>query len=550
MEVQQTLGGRYTLLNELGTGGMSVVWRAQDEVLGRPVAVKVLAGRYAGDPGSRARIRDEARAAAALSHPNIAQVYDFGESQDNGSCLPYVVMELINGPTLAQRVKLGPLPPRTVFRIGAEVAAALAAAHADGLVHRDIKPANVMVTAAGAKVVDFGLAAVAGPIEPAEQLLGTPAYLAPERLTGDAVQPASDVYALGVLLYRLLTNHSPWSVETTTQMLDAHVYIEPDPLPPLPGVPPTITDLVRRCLHKDPAERPTAAEASAILATAAGKDAESVADEPERKPPAAVAGVLDDGRVAAAPIAATGGAAPAESTPGEAPAGESAPGESAPGESAPGESAPGGPAPVGRPGRDKRLLLLLVGSAVAIALLAALLAWTLVPGAGRDTAGPAVVTPHQPSGAVDDPDAAGTVPAPGPADGTAADDDTVPQPGAVGPQATGGSAAPAGPEPQPGEATTTPGRTGGGQPTAGAPPTTGPTAQGRTLSSVAGSVVAECTGGKAHLTSWSAKDPYQVERVNAGPVLAATAVFRTDASRIRMTVTCVAGVPTAVVLPL
>jgi serine/threonine-protein kinase len=554
VEVKQTLGGRYTLLNELGAGGMSVVWRAQDQVLGRPVAVKVLAGRYAGDPGSRARIRDEARAAAALSHPNIAQVYDFGESQDNGSCLPYVVMELINGPTLAQRVKLGPLPPRTVFRIGAEVAAALAAAHADGLVHRDIKPANVMVTAAGAKVVDFGLAAVAGPIEPEEQLLGTPAYLAPERLTGDAVQPASDVYALGVLLYRLLTNHSPWSVETTTQMLDAHVYIEPDPLPPLPGVPPAITELVHRCLHKDPAERPTAAEASAILATAAGKDAASVAAEPERKRRAAVAGVLDDGRAAAAPVPAVGESAPGESPPGESASAESAsggsaPGGSAPDEAAPGESAPGGPAPVVAPGRDKRRRLVLVGSAVAIALVAALLAWAFVPGAGHDSARPAVVTPQPPSGAVDDPDAAGTVPAPGPEDGTAADDDTVPPPGAVGPQTAVGSAAPAGPEARPGEATTTV-PAGGGQPTAGAPPTTEPAPRGRTLSSAAGSVVAECTGGKAHLTSWSAKDPYEVERVNAGPVLAATAVFRSDASRIRMTVTCVAGEPTAVVLPL
>src|SRR4051794_21177320 len=156
VETQQTLGGRYRLLNELGTGGMAVVWRARDEVLGRSVAVKLLAGRYADDPHSRARIRDEARAAATLSHPNIAQVYDFGEQDDQGACLSYVVMELVNGPTLAQRMASGPLPPRTVFRICGEVAAALAAAHADGLVHRDIKPANVMVTPGGAKVVDFG----------------------------------------------------------------------------------------------------------------------------------------------------------------------------------------------------------------------------------------------------------------------------------------------------------------------------------------------------------------------------------------------------------
>src|SRR4051812_11097668 len=263
VEVQQTLGGRYKLLNELGSGGMAVVWRARDEGLGRPVAVKLLAGRFAGDPQSRARIRDEARAAATLSHPNIAQVYDYGESRESGGTLPYVVMELINGPTLQQRVASGPLPPRTVFRICGEVAAALAAAHADGLVHRDIKMANIMVTGAGAKVVDFGIAAAVGPASSEEMVVGTPAYLAPERLTGGPVEPASDVYALGVLLYRLLAHEAPWTVETTTQMLNAHIYVEPAPLPPLPGVPPTIADLVARCLRKDPAARPSAADVSA-----------------------------------------------------------------------------------------------------------------------------------------------------------------------------------------------------------------------------------------------------------------------------------------------
>jgi serine/threonine protein kinase len=282
VEVQETLGGRYKLLHELGTGGMAVVWRARDEVLGRPVAVKVLAGRFAGDPQSRARIRDEARAAATLSHPNIAQVYDYGESTDGGTPRPYVVMELVNGPTLQQRVASGPLPPRTVFRICGEVAAALAAAHADGLVHRDIKMANIMVTATGAKVVDFGIAAAVGPASPEEMLVGTPAYLAPERLTGAAVQAASDVYALGVLLYRLLAHEPPWTVETTTQMLNAHIYIEPSPLPRLPGVPPEVADLIDRCLRKTPTERPTAAEVSATLGDAAEAALLPVRGEPTR----------------------------------------------------------------------------------------------------------------------------------------------------------------------------------------------------------------------------------------------------------------------------
>jgi eukaryotic-like serine/threonine-protein kinase len=270
VEVQEKVGGRYKLLDELGSGGMAVVWRARDEVLNRPVAVKLLAGRYADDPQWRSRIRDEARAAAKLSpHPHIAQVYDFGEEDENGACLPYVVMELVSGRTLQERVADGPLPPRTVFRICGEVASALEAAHAGGLVHRDIKPANVIVTPAGAKVVDFGIAAVAGPGKPEDVVLGTPAYLAPERLIGDSVEPATDVYALGVLLYRLLANESPWTVESTTQMLNAHVYIEPAPLPQLPGVPAAVTDLVQRCLRKDPAQRPSAAEAAAVLAGAA-----------------------------------------------------------------------------------------------------------------------------------------------------------------------------------------------------------------------------------------------------------------------------------------
>src|SRR4051794_36663766 len=178
-------------------------------------------------------------------------------------------MELVSGPTLQQRVAGGPLPPRTVFRICGEVAAALAAAHAHGLVHRDIKMANIMVTPAGAKVVDFGIAAAVGPTSPEEMLVGTPAYLAPERLIGDLVVPASDVYALGVLLYRLLTGESPWSVENTAQMLSAHVYQDPTPLPALPGVPPAVTDLIDRCLRKDPDARPSATEVSATLADAA-----------------------------------------------------------------------------------------------------------------------------------------------------------------------------------------------------------------------------------------------------------------------------------------
>nr|WP_277349667.1 protein kinase [Planosporangium thailandense] len=262
------------MVERLGTGGMSVVWRAYDEVLGRPVAIKVLAAKLAADRDSREMIRTEAKAAARLSHPHVTGVYDYGESTtEDGTTVPYVVMELISGRTLAERLGGGPLPWRAALRVGAEVAAALAAAHAQGLVHRDVKPANVMLTATGAKVVDFGIAAVvgeAGQSEPDGTVLGTPAYLAPERLGGGPVQPASDVYGLGVLLYRALTGAPPWDAETTTQMINAHMYAAPEPLPPITGLPAGIAELCRRCLAKDPADRPSSLDVARTLAAAAG----------------------------------------------------------------------------------------------------------------------------------------------------------------------------------------------------------------------------------------------------------------------------------------
>jgi hypothetical protein len=472
MEVQQQmLGGRYTLLNELGRGGMAVVWRARDEVLGRTVAVKLLAGRFAEDPQSRARIRDEARAAATLSHPHIAQVYDFGESEENGRFIPYVVMELVHGITLQQRMSTALLAPRQVFQFCGQVAAALAAAHADGLVHRDIKPANVMVTQDGVKVVDFGIAAVAGPREPDDEVLGTPAYLAPERLTGGSVEPASDMYALGVLMYRLLAGESPWSVDTTTQMLAAHVHVEPVPLPQLPEVPIQVTALVNRCLRKEPAERPSAVEAAEVLAGAAGEA------------PALV---------------------PAASGP-------------------------------ERAGKPRKRLFAGVGAAV---LVAAALFWVLLPtGAGSDAGTPVAVLPSAPA-----PGRSAVVPTAGATRPAAA----------VTPERTHatpalGSAVPS--------THSTPSRAAKPSPSAvepsAVPTVTEPVNLVSTFTSIGGTVEARCTAaGKATLVAWAPKDPYKVQRVNAGPTLAAVIVFRHGQSRIRMTVTCSAGVPAVVTLPL
>jgi hypothetical protein len=263
---------RYQLLDRIGAGGMSVVWRAHDDVLGRDVAVKVLSSELASDPALLSRIRLEARSAAGLRHPNIVEVYDYGESSDgDGPKLPYIVMELVAGQTLDQVLQRGALPWRTAVLIGAQAAAALTCAHERGVVHRDVKPGNLMVTPLGIKLVDFGISAAVGEADEADgQVLGTPAYLAPERLDGGPVRPATDVYALGLLLYRMLAGRLPWETSTLTQMVRAHLYAEPAALPRLPGLPPEVADLVRRCLAKRPQARPTAAQVAAGLGAIAG----------------------------------------------------------------------------------------------------------------------------------------------------------------------------------------------------------------------------------------------------------------------------------------
>src|SRR3954447_11368785 len=264
------LAARYRLVERLGAGGVSVVWRGVDEVLGRQVAVKVLPPSTSADPSFRRRLRAEAQAAARLSHPHITNVYDYGEATTvDGEPVPYVVMELVDGESLAAvlaRVRRLPWP--AAVRICAEVSAALAAAHSRGIVHRDVTPANVMLTSSGAKVVDFGISALIGEndIDPDGSLLGTPAYLAPERLEGGQVSPATDVYAVGLLIYRTLSGRLRWEVGTPTALLRAHQYPEPDPLPPVDGLPPAVAALVGRCLEKNPSDRPSSAELVHVLA--------------------------------------------------------------------------------------------------------------------------------------------------------------------------------------------------------------------------------------------------------------------------------------------
>jgi len=249
------VGGRYRLIEHIGRGGASAVWRGRDERLGRTVAVKLLGPEREGSELVR-----EARAAARLSNPHVGTVYDVGETGDGSA---FLVMEFIEGLSLAQRLREGVLGWRPALELCAEVADGLAATHAAGLVHRDVKPANVMLCPTGAKLVDFGISAEIG--EPADEapdgcVVGTPAYVSPERLAGSPALPAADVYALGLLLYRALTGWLPWDVDSRSAVLRAHLLSEPAPLPPIPGLPIEVADDCIRCLAKDPAHRPSAGE--------------------------------------------------------------------------------------------------------------------------------------------------------------------------------------------------------------------------------------------------------------------------------------------------
>lgn len=230
------LAGRYRLEEPTGHGGMAVVHRAYDTVLRRTVAIKMLPPERCWDSAFRAAVQREARAAAQLCHPNIASVHDYGETTLAGTTQPFVVLEFVTGGTLADRLqRKGPLPWREAAGICAGVAAGLAAAHAHQLVHRDIKPANVMLSPAGVKVVDFGVATMAGQAAADDdgRMWGTPAYLAPEQLRHDTVSPAADVYAVGLLLHVCLTGRPPWPGDNATQVLTARRrQTDPESAPP------------------------------------------------------------------------------------------------------------------------------------------------------------------------------------------------------------------------------------------------------------------------------------------------------------------------------
>jgi eukaryotic-like serine/threonine-protein kinase len=254
----EVIAGRYRLLEPLGRGAMSSVWLAQDEELERRVAVKML-----GQNADRARFDREARAAAALSHPNICSLYDYGEADGR----PYMVLEYLPNGSLEDRLKSGPLPDDETLRFATEMAAGLAHAHERGLVHRDLKPANVLFDVEDrAKIADFGIARMgdSGTLTEAGTVLGTASYISPEQASGHPAGPASDVYSFGVILFRMLTGRLPFVSTNAMELVRMHRDDAPPSVAELrDDAPARLESLTAAALAKDPADRP--ADGGALL---------------------------------------------------------------------------------------------------------------------------------------------------------------------------------------------------------------------------------------------------------------------------------------------
>jgi serine/threonine-protein kinase len=258
---------RYRLTRPLGSGSSAVVWEALDTSLGRMVAVKLLHGGAADHPAGREQLRREAQALARLSHPRITTVFDYVEQPSgDGRTQPVLVTELLSGQTLEDRLVRGPLTESDARVAAMQLAEALAAAHAAGIIHRDLKPGNVMLVHDGVKLLDFGIAQSASDTDATSGVVvGTPACMAPEQLTGRGALPASDVYALGCVLYWCVTGHAPYEGATVDEVVRGHLQGVPPQLP-IRELPPQVAGLYRQCLAKDPTQRPTAATVAVVLA--------------------------------------------------------------------------------------------------------------------------------------------------------------------------------------------------------------------------------------------------------------------------------------------
>jgi len=269
-EAGNLFGGRYRLLAKIATGGMGEVWSAQDEVILRKVAIKILKAEYLSNPGFVERFRTEAKHAAMINHEGIANVFDYGE--DEGAA--YLVMELVPGEALSsilEREKT--ISEQRVLEIIVQTARALSAAHREGLVHRDIKPGNLLITPEGhVKITDFGIARVTNqvPLTQTGQVMGTVQYLAPEQATGKPATAASDIYSLGIVAYEALAGKRPFTGENQMAIAMAQINEVPAPLPST--VDPRLARLIMDSLAKKPAERPSnamtmAARAEALITT-------------------------------------------------------------------------------------------------------------------------------------------------------------------------------------------------------------------------------------------------------------------------------------------
>jgi eukaryotic-like serine/threonine-protein kinase len=253
--------GRYEILGPAGSGGMGDVYRARDTTLRRVVALKFLPAHRTSDPMARARLVNEARAASALDHPNVAAVYDVAETAvatgDPWAGRLYIAMGYYPGETLGEKIERGPLPLGVALDYAAQTAAGLARAHERGIVHRDIKPANLIVTERGQlRIVDFGVATAAGDALPPALGAGTIAYMSPEQTRGEAVDARTDIWALGALLYEMLTGSQPFAGTTDHGVLDAIRHRQPAPASTLrPEIPRAVERIIERCLGKTAGER-------------------------------------------------------------------------------------------------------------------------------------------------------------------------------------------------------------------------------------------------------------------------------------------------------
>jgi Tol biopolymer transport system component/tRNA A-37 threonylcarbamoyl transferase component Bud32 len=294
--------GPYRVDAEIGAGGMGHVFRATDTRLDRAVAIKVLPEHRWSDPQLRLRFEREARALSSLSHPNLCSLYDIGELAQSGGTIPYLVMELLEGETLRDRLEAGPISMRKSLMWAAQIAHGLAAAHQKGVIHRDLKPENVFITQGELlKILDFGLATTQEtPTNSATlvrtqpgMVMGTAHYMSPEQVRGHPLDPRSDLFSLGIVLFEMLTGQVPFHARSPVETMNAILIEEPPDLGALVSpVPEAVEELVWRCLEKDPARRFSSARDLAFALESAAKSVTSATPAPMRRrttAPAAIA---------------------------------------------------------------------------------------------------------------------------------------------------------------------------------------------------------------------------------------------------------------------